>query len=337
VDAVVKTERVVENLNRALHAVFAADPRTFLIGEDLLDPYGGAFKVGKGLSTLYPDRVITTPLSEESFVGFAGGLALCGDKPIVEIMFGDFIALAFDQLLNFASKSVSMYGRRVPLDMVVRCPVGGSRSYGPTHSQSLQKHFIGIPNLSLYELSPFVDNSTLLPKLLSLGNPSILFEDKTLYTQSMFTDGRVDELFSYRLVGDDVAQVSSSSFGDQTHLLIVPGGLTSRALAAARKLFVEDEIECTLLVPSRLYPLDLEPILALARKAKSICIAEEGTAGGTWGEGLATRLYAELLGTIKKPIRLVSSKDSIIPSAMHLERDVLTQAEDLYRAIRQDA
>jgi len=334
-----RTERVVENLNRALHAIFASDLRTFLIGEDLLDPYGGAFKVGKGLSTKYPDRVLTTPLSEETFVGLAGGLALCGDKPIVEIMFGDFIALAFDQVLNFASKSVTMYGRRVPLNMVVRCPVGGNRSYGPTHSQSLQKHFVGIPNLSLFELSPFHDNEAVLRRLLALGNPSILFEDKILYTQQMYEGGKVDDLFGFRLLGDEgeLAHVTSASFGKSVHVILAPGGLSARALAAARQLFLDDEIECALVVPSRLYPYDLTPILPILRDAKSICIVEEGVAGGTWGAEIATAIYTALFGKLTRAIRLVSSKDSIIPSAMHLERQVLVQTEDICRAIRQDA
>ena len=141
-------EKVVDNLNRALHALFAEDPKVCLIGEDLLDPYGGAFKVAKGLSTAYPDRVHTTPLSENGFTGFAAGMALAGEKPIVEIMFGDFIAIAVDPIVNFAAKSVTMYGRRIDLTMLVRCPVGGQRAYGPTHSQAMQKYFVGTPNLT---------------------------------------------------------------------------------------------------------------------------------------------------------------------------------------------
>ncbi|NJN37352.1 MAG: alpha-ketoacid dehydrogenase subunit beta, partial [Nitrospiraceae bacterium] len=113
-------------------------------------------------------------------VGIAGGLALQGDKPIAELMFGDFIALAFDQILNFASKSVTMYGQTVPLHLLVRCPVGGRRGYGPTHSQCVQKHFLGIPNLELYESSPLHDHVPLLPRLLALGRPAILFEDKSI-------------------------------------------------------------------------------------------------------------------------------------------------------------
>lgn len=148
------TDRVLDNLNGALHTLLAEDPRLFLLGEDVADPYGGAFKVTAGLSTKYPGRVLSTPISENGIVGVANGLALTGNRAIVEMMFGDFAALCFDQILNVSAKSVSMFGETLPVPVVVRVPTGANRGYGPTHSQSLQKHFVGIPDLDLYELSP---------------------------------------------------------------------------------------------------------------------------------------------------------------------------------------
>jgi pyruvate/2-oxoglutarate/acetoin dehydrogenase E1 component len=112
-------DRVGENLNSALAYALGQDRRVTLMGQDLLDPYGGAFKISRGLSTKYPESVITTPISESGVLGLAAGMALCGDRPIVEVMFGDFIALGFDMLLNFATKSVAMYGQRVPVNLVV--------------------------------------------------------------------------------------------------------------------------------------------------------------------------------------------------------------------------
>src|SRR3954451_4162331 len=172
--------RVAESINAALHDALADDPALYLLGEDVLDPYGGAFKVTRGLSTRFPRQVLTTPISEGGIVGVAGGLALAGDRAIVEIMFSDFVTLAFDQIVNFAAKSVSMYGRRVAMPVIVRCPTGGGRGYGPTHSKSLQKHFIGVPNLSVHEVSPFHHNDTVLTRLLAGGAPALLFEDKVL-------------------------------------------------------------------------------------------------------------------------------------------------------------
>jgi pyruvate/2-oxoglutarate/acetoin dehydrogenase E1 component len=140
---------VLDRLNHALHQALEADERVYILGEDILDPYGGAFKVSRGLSTKYPDRVLTTPISEAAIVGLASGMALKGLLPIVEIMFGDFVTLAADQLVNHAAKFRWMYNDQVRVPLVVRTPMGGRRGYGPTHSQSLEKMFMGIPGLKV--------------------------------------------------------------------------------------------------------------------------------------------------------------------------------------------
>ncbi len=330
-----RNERVVENLNQALHDVFEAQPNTFLVGEDLLDPYGGAFKVSKGLSRRFGDRVLPTPIAEGAIVGVAGGLALAGERAIAEIMFGDFIALAFDQILNFASKSVTMYGKRVPLHLLVRCPVGGNRGYGATHSQTMQKHFVGIPNLDLYELSPLHENRPLLSHLLDLGRPTILFEDKTLYARRMFRDGEVDELFRFERLGgrSDLVRVHVPELGEPDAVLVASGGVFHRCLAAAQELLVEHELNVEILVASRIHPLDLEPAWPLLAAAGRIFVVEEGVAGGTWGAEVAHGVHHRLWGCLKAPVGLVHSKNSVIPSSAHLERDVLVQARDVYHAV----
>lgn len=330
-----KKQRVVENLNQALHSLFETYDDVSLIGEDILDPYGGAFKVTRGLSTRFPDRVLSSPISEEGIVGVANGLALCGERPIVEIMFGDFIALAFDPIVNFAGKSVTMYGAEKPLSMVVRCTVGGNRGYGPTHSQSLQKHFVGVPGLELYELTPFHDNLKVLDRLVNLGRPSIFFEDKTLYTQFMLTEPVIDELLSWEPLGGagDWVSVGSPEFETDAWLIIAPGGLAHRCLAAMRELFIDHEIESRLMVPSRLYPVDVETIGASVQRAGRILVVEECTAGGTWGSEVSCRLYERYWSSITNRVELLSSKDSVIPSSAHLEREVIVQTEDIVRVM----
>jgi pyruvate dehydrogenase E1 component beta subunit len=324
--------RVAEHLNEALHALLDADPAVHVLGEDIVDPYGGAFKITKGLSTKYGSRVISTPLSEGGIVGVGAGLALAGDRAIVEIMFGDFAALAFDQLLNFASKSTTMYGRRVPIPLIVRCPTGGRRGYGPTHSQSLQKHFIGIPGLDLYELSPFHDAHALLTTMFARQNPCVLFEDKVLYTRRICRGGVVDDLFRFELIGG-WARVYADGDVPPDCVIIAPGGLTDRALEAMRDLLIEDEITCVLLVPERLYPLDPAPVMPVLRGAGTVVVAEDGSAGGTWGAEVSRLLHPELWASLSGPIRLVSAADSIIPTAAHLEREVLVQADTIRRAV----
>ncbi|MFF0316878.1 alpha-ketoacid dehydrogenase subunit beta [Micromonospora sp. NPDC005252] len=330
-------ERVVENLNQALHALLADDPALTVLGEDLVDPYGGAFKVTRGLSTRWPERVLSTPLSEGGIVGVAGGLALAGQSAIVEIMFSDFVALAFDQILNFASKSTAMYGRRVPMRLVVRCPTGGNRGYGPTHSQSPLKHFIGIPGLSVHEVSPFHDNRAVLAGMLATGRPGLLFEDKVLYTTRMYADGVVDELFRYDLIGPDadVARVRVDEEEQVDCVLVVPGGLAARAVSVARELLLRDDIVCQVLVPSRLWPLDTDTLLPPIARAGRVVVAEESTAGGTWGAELAQVVHRRLWGSLRAPVRLVHSADSVIPTAAHLERTVLVQDTDIRQAVKE--
>ena len=139
---------VLESLNQSLHrdhgaptSAWSCSARTSSI------PYGGAFKVTRGLSSRFPARVFATPISEAAIVGLATGLALRGMRPVAEIMFGDFLFLAGDQLVNHAAKFRWMYHDQVRVPMVIRTPMGGRRGYGPTHSQSIEKHFMGVPGL----------------------------------------------------------------------------------------------------------------------------------------------------------------------------------------------
>lgn len=330
-----RTERVAENLNRALGDLLDRDSTVHLLGEDITDPYGGAFKVTRGLSTRHPGRVLATPISEGALVGVAGGLALTGQKAIAEIMFADFVTLAFDQIVNFAAKSVSMFGRRVPMSLTVRCPTGGGRGYGPTHSQSLQKHFLGVPHLSLFELTPFHQAGDVLAVLMDLAEPAILFEDKVLYGRRMHDGMPVHGLFEIDLVGPQaVARARVPGLGRPDCVVIAPGGMADRALAAARTLLLADEIACEVLVPVQLHPLDLDPLLPGLAAAGRVVIAEDSTPGGTWGSELAQQIHHRLWGRLAAPVTLVHAADRPVPSAAHLERAVLVQDEDIRAAVR---
>ncbi|MFJ6214977.1 thiamine pyrophosphate-dependent enzyme [Streptomyces sp. NPDC092296] len=334
-DGAAPRERVAENLNRALHRLLADDPSVHLLGEDVTDPYGGAFGITRGLSTRFGDRVRSTPLSEGAIAGAGAGLALAGEKAVVEMMFGDFVTLAFDQLVNFAAKSVTMYGRRVELPLLVRCPVGGRRGYGPTHSQSPQKHLLGVPDLALYELTPFHDAVPLLAHALATRAPAVLFEDKILYTARRYTAGVVDEVLRYRLAGAEpgVAVVGPDGVDAFDAVLIAPGGMAHRAVEAVRTLLLEDELCCRLLVPARLYPQDPAELAALCGGAAVVLVLEDGTPGGSWGAEVAHRLYPQLWPTLRAPIGVLSAADRVIPAAPHLEDEVFVQAQDIRQAV----
>lgn len=322
--------RVAEVLNEALRQLMANRPNLYLLGEDILDPYGGAFRVTRGLSSQFPDRVLGMPISESAIVGIGNGLALAGDQVVAEIMFGDFISLAVDQICNFAAKSVTMYGRIVPLRMVVRCPVGGGRGYGPTHSQSLQKHFIGFPNLVLAEVSPFHEPRVLLERLLDLGQPVILFEDKRLYGQRVFRDGIIDDVFGYAPVGDgDWMRVAARGEEAVDIVLVAPGGLVHRTIEAARTLLLEHELLPQILTPATLYPLDPTPVLDAIGACGRVAIIEDSSAGGTWGAEVASQCIRQAWRGLAAPIALVHAPDSIIPSAAHLESAVSVSPDQI--------
>jgi pyruvate/2-oxoglutarate/acetoin dehydrogenase E1 component/pyruvate/2-oxoglutarate dehydrogenase complex dihydrolipoamide acyltransferase (E2) component len=328
-------ERVAENLNRALHGLFAESATPYLLGEDVLDPYGGAFKVTRGLATSFPDRVLTTPLSENGMVGVANGLALCGNRVVVEFMFGDFLLLAMDQIVNFAAKSVSMYGRPVPLPLLVRCPVGGNRGYGATHSQSVQKFLVGVPGLELWEMSPFTDAARIFQRVFGTSQPAVLFEDKVLYTRRMFEAGRVDGEWTYADAGGDAewTVVQHRSPRPPDVVIITAGGTAHRCLTAASTLLNDCGITVAVLVPARLHPCDPEPVLPLISAASRVVTVEEGTPDGSWSGVLAQRLHDQLWSSLLAPVHILTSQASIIPAASHLEREVLVGAEDVVAAV----
>ena len=184
-----QTRTVRTALNATLHQLLAEAPEVLLLGEDLHDPYGGAFKVTSGLSTAFPGRVISTPISEAGVVGAGIGLALAGFRPIVEIMFADFVTLAMDQIFNHAVKFPGMFEEaQVPL--VIRTPSGGGRGYGPTHSQSPETLLSGVPGLTVIFASHRHDVGELLRRaVLEWPYPTVFFEHKLLYGQTVDAAG----------------------------------------------------------------------------------------------------------------------------------------------------
>ena len=183
------------------------NPDVIVLGEDLHDPYGGAFKVTTGLSTEFPGRVISTPISEAGIVGSAIGLALAGFRPVVEIMFADFVTLAMDQICNHAVKFPGMFdGVSVPL--VIRTPSGGRRGYGPTHSQSPENLMAGVPGLTVLFPSPRHDSGQLLTRAtIDWPYPTVFFEHKLLY-------GAMQDPAGYTALPADAADPGADAVSD---------------------------------------------------------------------------------------------------------------------------
>ena len=297
-------ERCVHELNRALHELFEARDDVYLLGEDLLDPYGGAFKVSQGLSTRWPDRVITTPISEASLVGITAGMAMRGLRPILEIMFGDFVALGFDQIVNGISKFREMYDDQVQLPLVVRLPMGGGRGYGPTHSQSLEKTLIGVPNVRVVAVSEYHDVAGLLKTAVIDDEPVFFVENKLMYGRALKRPdaGYVDELLA-REVGEQYPAItfSGSEFADDAVTIATYGGSAALALDTATSLILEHELFCEVVVLSQLQPVAIEPVLESVQRTGALVTLEEGTRTGAIGAEIAASVQETAWGDAPSP------------------------------------
>jgi pyruvate/2-oxoglutarate/acetoin dehydrogenase E1 component len=332
----------VRELNEALHAVLADDPRVVVLGEDIADPYGGAFKVTRGLTTAYPDRVFTTPVSEAAIVGVAAGLAMSGYRPIVEIMFGDFVTLTFDQVVNHLAKYAAMYHNKVRCPVIVRVPSGGHRGYGPTHSQSLEKHFLGVPHLVVAAASPYHDPGSILRLLLEDDRPTLYIEHKLLYPEKLALprDGRLESALGREEASPGFLPTVSLSYvpsSDCTVTVLAYGYAALLAQRALEQLAVEEEIFGELVVPAQIAPLDWEPIERSVAVTGSLVTVEEGMAGWSWGTEAAAEIGRRRFGQLRRPVRVVASGPGIIPSSRQLEREVLVGIDQMKAAIREGA
>lgn len=308
-----------------------SDERIHLLGEDILDPYGGAFKVEKGLSTEFPARVHTTPISEAGFTGLATGMALRGLRPIVSIMFGDFMALTFDQVLNHMVKFGTMYGREIDVPVVIRTPMGGRRGYGATHSQTIEKYFCGIPGLDVYAPSHLHDPGAILRRIATRArSPSLFVENKSLYAAPLRNGG--DGARAFRAVDDETVVVKNFDGGSPDATIVGYGGMAAIVLPLLEELAGE-EIRVSFVVPARIAPLDMRAIVEQVRSSGLALVAEEGTAGFSWGSEVAASIAEHCHRDLKAPVRRVASKAAIIPCGKRGEEDVLIGRDDVEAAL----
>jgi pyruvate/2-oxoglutarate/acetoin dehydrogenase E1 component len=328
--------RCVQVLNEALHEIFVARDDVYLLGEDVLDPYGGAFKVTQGLSDRFPERVFTTPISEGGMFGVAAGMSLRGLRPILEIMFGDFIALGLDQVVNGISKFREMYDDQVSVPLVVRTPMGGRRGYGPTHSQSLEKLLLGIPNIVVVAASECHDLGGLLSGAVEDDRPVFFIENKLMYgrLQSRPEDGHIGEL-AVRETGARYPALafSATDFSEDVATVVTYGGMVPVVLEAVTELVLEHEIFCEVVALSQLLPMELEPVLESVARTGALVTAEEGTLTAGFGAEITARVQEQAWSDLRRPVRRIAARDGIIPSARPLEEAMLPAVRDVVDAI----
>jgi pyruvate/2-oxoglutarate/acetoin dehydrogenase E1 component len=321
---------VLQSLNSSLHHALENDPRVYVLGEDILDPYGGAFKVTRGLSTKFPDRVLTTPISEAAIVGVANGMALRGLRPVAEIMFGDFVTLVADQLVNHAAKFRWMYNDNVRVPLVVRTPMGGRRGYGPTHSQSLEKMFLGVPGLKVVAPNSLGNPGQLLEAAIADEDPVLFVEHKLLYPRPLLEAG-FGRLADYQI----------ESFGSPypTYVLRFPqyaspltiacyGYNFELVLEAALELVMEHEIFPEIVLFSQLSPFVMKPLLDSLVCTHNLLTVEEGTLALGWGAEVSARAAETITGL---NLRRVAALDLPVANAKSLEDAILPSVADIVR------
>ena len=316
-------ESLVSGLRHLLN-----DPKCFLLGEDVQDPYGGAFAITKGMSSLFPGKVLNTPMSEQGFTGLGVGMALAGYKPIIEIMFGDFSTLVMDQILNHASKFVEGFEKE--LHLVVRTPMGGYRGYGATHSQSLEKLFVGLPHIAVIAPSVLHEPGDLLVKSVGLGVPVFFVENKLDYTRRMFASEKTANSFIVTYHGGTFP-IAEAGFPDEEAVatLISYGGLVNPLLRMMYDLYMEEEVAVRLLDVSCLSPLNFDLLYSLVRNDKRILTIEEGYVPFGIGDGIISNLAQR---GMQARFASVGAKQHIIGASKEAEESVLPQLDDI-RAI----
>jgi len=320
-------QRMVNRIYEGLRTALAANAKVLLLGEDIEWPYGGAFKVTKDLSRDFPGRVRNTPISELAITGMANGMALVGMRPVAEIMFGDFTMLAADQWVNHAAKFEYMYNGQVTAPMVLRTPMGGKRGYGPTHSQSLEKHLLGVPGTRVLALHHRYDPASVYERLLSdtvRPLPTLVVENKILYGERAGAEAA--DGFQWFESGHDFPVTWLRAADEPDVTLVCYGGMVQDAERAAEVLFEEHDLIAEVVAPIQLYPLQMETLGAVMGRSGRLLLVEEGHGFcGLMGEMMAR--MAEQGCNWK--MRRVASAEQHIPSAKPLEMEVLPGVERL--------
>jgi pyruvate dehydrogenase E1 component beta subunit/2-oxoisovalerate dehydrogenase E1 component len=313
-----------EAIRSALREALSADPRVFLMGEDV-GRYGGCYAVSKGLLEEFgPERIRDTPLSESAFVGAGIGAALGGARPIVEIMTVNFSLLALDQIVNNAATILHMSGGQFPVPLVIRMATGAGRQVAAQHSHSLEGWYAHIPGLRILAPATLEDARGMLGAALASPDPVLIFEHASLYNMEGELDekaGPVDiDRAAVRRPGKDVT-------------LITYGGTFGKTLEAARLLEAEG-IDAEVIDLRTLRPLDTAAILASVSKTRHAVVVDEGWKSGSLSAEVCARIVEGAFYELDAPVARVCTAEVPIPYAKHLEDAALPQTAAIVAAAR---
>ncbi len=312
-----------EALTQAMREEMERDDAVFIMGEDV-GQYEGAFKVTRGLLREFGERrVVDTPISEAGFVGIGVGAAMAGLRPIVELMTVNFSIVAMDQIVNNAAKLGYMFGGQVACPMVVRMPGGAGHQLAAQHSHSLEAWFTHIPGLKVAAPATPFDAKGLLKTAIRDDDPVVFLESEGLYAKKGPV-GDAEELVRF-------GHAAARRAGEACTIVAV-GRMVWVALAAAEELASEG-VECDVLDPRTLRPLDMETLAASVRRTHRAVIVEEGWPECGVAANLAARLYEQCFDWLDAPIERVSSADVPMPYARNLEQAALPGPADVAAAV----
>jgi 2-oxoisovalerate dehydrogenase E1 component beta subunit len=311
----------LEAISDGLRDEMRRDRNVILLGEDIAT-FGGAFKITRGFVEEFgPERVIDTPISESGFVGAAAAAAIEGLRPVVEFQFADFIACAFDQIVNYAAKAYYRWGTPVPV--VFRGPSGGGFRGGPYHSQNPEAWFTHVPGLKVVQPSTPYDAKGLLKAAIRDNNPVIYFEHKHLYRR--IREDVPDDDFIVPL------GVADTKREGRDLTIVTYGAMVHECLAVAERLSSEGA-ECEVIDLRSLCPLDKHSFLTSVRKTSRALVVYEAHLTGGFGGEVAAIIAQEAFDALDAPVTRVASLDVPVPFAGPLEDAVLPTADKIYRA-----
>jgi 2-oxoisovalerate dehydrogenase E1 component len=324
-------KRQVELLNNFFKNEMEQNEKVIFIGEDCLSPYGGAFKVAKDLSFIKPKQVFSTPISEAAITGISNGLALNGYKPFAEIMFGDFITLAFDQIVNHASKFHHMFNKQIDCPVVIRTPMGGRRGYGPTHSQTLDKFLIGIDHVKTVAINTFFSPEIIYNSILVEKQPVIVIENKTDYAKKILSNP--SKLFTYQRTNDLYPIVHIKPIVSTADITIIAyGSMADFVASMLEELIVECDIKPELIVPSLISEVPIHIIIESVKTTNKVVIIEEGSSYGSYSSEIIAELAESINSAFK--VKRIASLPVPIPAVKSLELQVLPDKDRIINDIK---
>jgi pyruvate dehydrogenase E1 component beta subunit len=316
----------IQAINEALREEMRDDDSVFLIGEDI-GHYGGLFRVTRRLMDEFgPERVIDTPISEQGFMGMAAGAAMVGMKPVVELMYMDFFLVCADQIFNQAAKMHYMTGGLLQVPMVIRGQMGGGKSYGSQHSQSVESAFAHFPGIKVVAPATPYDAKGLLKSAIRDPNPVAFLEHKMLY----FTQGEVPDVDEPYVVPIGRADVKRP--GSDLTLATFSYSLL-QALEAADELAHEYGIDVEVLDLRSITPLDMETIYDSVARTGHLLAVHESQSNSGIGAEIVARIYEEAPHLLRSPARRLGMAPVSIPVSEPLEQEILPWKRSIKAAV----